>query len=83
MLSESQIGRRVRQAALAAGVGDGFSGNSGRVRKVWDLLDEDSDLPELMEVGRWKCDVMPARYIKKKEEGSGIHQDETLTRATS
>ena len=37
-LSESQISRRVRQAALAAGVGDGFSGNSvglGRSGTCW------------------------------------------------
>ena len=82
-LSESQISRRVRQAALAAGVGDGFSGNSGRVGKVWDLLDEGSDLPELMEAGRWKSAVMPARYIKKKDERSEIRQDEALTGATN
>ena len=78
-LSESQISRRVRQAALAAGLGDGFSGNSGRVGKVWDLLDEGSGITELMEAGRWKSAVMPARYIKKKDEISEARQDETLT----
>ena len=30
-LSASQIGRRVKAAALAAGLGDGFTGHSGRV----------------------------------------------------
>ena len=81
-LSESQISRRVRQAALAAGAGDGFSGNSGRVGKVWDMLDEGSDLPELMDAGRWKSAVMPARYLKKKDERPEIRQDEALTGAT-
>ena len=82
-LSESQIGRRVRQAALAAGVGDGFSGNSGRVGKVWDLVDEGSGITELMEAGRWQSAAMPARYIKKKDEISEARQDETLTEATT
>ena len=79
---ESQISRRVRQAALAAGVGDGFPGNSGRVGKVWDMLDEGSDLPELMEACRWQSAVTPARYIKKKDEISEARQDEALTGAT-
>lgn len=69
-LSATKISRRVRQAALAAGAGGGFSGNSGRVGKVWDMLNEGSDLPELMEAGRWKSIVMPARYIKKQAERS-------------
>ena len=78
-LSDCQIGRRVRQAALTAGLGDGFSGNSGRVGKVWDLLDEGSDLPELIEAGRWKSAAMPTRYIKNRNERSEIRQDEALT----
>ena len=64
-------------------MGDGFSGNSGRVGKVWDMLDEGSDLPELMEAGRWKSAVTPARYIKKKDERPEIRQDEALTGATN
>ena len=60
-----QIGRRVRQAALAAGLGDGFSGNSGRVGKVLDLSNSGLGIPELMEAGRWKSAATPARYIKK------------------
>ena len=82
-LSESQISRGVRQAALAARAGDGFSGNSGRVGKVWDMLNEGSDLYELMEAGRWKSAVMPARYIKKKDKRPESRQDEVLTGATS
>ena len=82
-LSECQIGRRVRQAALTAGLGDGFSGNSGRVGKVLDLSNSGLGIPELMEAGRWKSPVTPARYIKKKDERSKIRQDEVLTGATS
>ena len=46
------------------------------------MLDEGSDLPELMEAGRWQSAVMPARYVKKKDDRSEIRQDETLTGAT-
>ena len=65
-LSECQIGRRVRQAALTAGLGDGFSGNSGRLGKVLDLSNSGLGIPELMEAGRWKSAGTPARYIKKR-----------------
>ena len=65
-LSDCQIGRRVRQAALTAGLGDGFSGNSGRVGKVLDLSNSGIGIPELMEAGRWKSAGTPARYIKKR-----------------
>ena len=81
-LSECQIGRRVRQAALAAGLGDGFSGNSGRVGKVLDLSNSGLGIPELMEAGRWKSAATPARYMKKKDELSEARQAEALTGAT-
>ena len=81
-LSESQIGRQVRQSALAAGLGDGFSGNSGRVGKVQDLSNSGLDILGLMAAGRWQSAVMPARYIKKKDDRSEICQDDVLTGAT-
>ena len=49
---------------------------------MWGPLDEGSGLPELMKVGRWKLDVMPSRYIKKKDERPEVRQDEALTGAT-
>ena len=81
-LSDSQIGRRVRQSALAAGLGDGFSGNSGRVGKVQDLSNAGLDIPGLMAAGRWQSAAMPARYIKKKDDRAEICQDGVLTGAT-
>ena len=81
-LPQSQLYRPVRQAALTAGLGDGFSGNSGRVGKVLDLSNSGLGIPELMEAGRWKSAVMPARYIKKKDESSEVCQAEALTWAT-
>ena len=51
-LSASQIGRRFRAAALAAGLGDGFSGHSGRVGMAQDLSAAGTELPALMTAGR-------------------------------
>ena len=36
-LSPRQIGRRVQAAAVAAGLGEGFTGHSGRVGMAQDL----------------------------------------------
>ena len=51
-LSTSQIGRRVRTAALAAGLGEGFSGHSMRVGMAQDLSSAGAELPALMQAGR-------------------------------
>ena len=60
-LSASQIGRRVQAAAKAAGLGDGFTGHSGRVGMAQDLAATGVDLPALMTAGRWKSSRMPAK----------------------
>ena len=70
-LSASQIGRRVTAAAKAAGLGDGFTGHSGRVGMAQDLSAAGVELPELMTAGRWKSSRMPARYTEKQAAGRG------------
>ncbi len=64
-LSASQIVRRVSAAAKAAGLGDGFTGHSGRVGMAQDLAAAGVELPELMTAGRWKSSRMPARYTER------------------
>ena len=66
-LSESQIGRRVR----AAGLGDGFTGHSGRVGMAQDLAAAGVELPALMVAGRWQSPRMPARYTARQAAGRG------------
>ena len=61
-LSPQQTGRRVRAAAVSAGLGDGFTSHSGRVGRAQDLAKTCAELPDLMTTGRWKCSAMPARY---------------------
>ena len=64
-LSASQIGRRVSAAAKAAGLGDGFTGHSGRVGMAQDLAASGVELPELMTADRWETSRMPARYTER------------------
>ena len=70
-LSASQIGRRIRAATQAAGLGDGFTGHSGRVGMAQDLAATGVDLPALMTAGRWKNSRMPARYTERQAAGRG------------
>ena len=70
-LSASQIGRRVNAAAKAAGLGEGFTGHSGRVGMAQDLAAAGVELPELMTAGRWKSSRMPARYTERQAAGRG------------
>ena len=65
-LSPQQIGRRVTAAAKAAGLGEGFTGHSGRVGMAQDLSNTGTELPALMTAGRWKNSKMPARYTERQ-----------------
>ena len=78
-LSASQIGRRVNAAAKAAGLGDGFTGHSGRVCMAQDLTSAGVELPALMNAGRWKNPKMPARYTEGQAAGRGRWPDTNRT----
>ena len=70
-LSPRQIGRRVNAAARAAGLGEGFTGHSGRVGMAQDLAKTGAELPALMTAGRWKSSTMPARYTERQSADRG------------
>ena len=70
-LSAKQIGRRIDAAAKAAGLGEGFTGHSGRVGMAQDLAATGVELPALMTAGRWKNSRMPARYTERQAAGRG------------
>ena len=70
-LSPRQIGRRVSAAAKAAGLGDGFTGQIGRVGMAQDLAKTGAELPALMTAGRWKSSAMPARYTERQAADRG------------
>ena len=65
-LSPRQIGRRVVAEARYLGLGDGYTGHSGRVGLDQDLVKNGVELPALMTRGRWKSVKMPARYTERQ-----------------
>ena len=70
-LSVRQLPRRIQAMAAAAGLGEGFSGHSGRVGMAQDLTASGAELPALMVAGRWQSPRMPARYTEKQALGRG------------
>lgn len=70
-LGPSQISRRIKQAAAAAGLGDGFSGHSPRVGMACDLVRAGIELPSLMTAGRWRSPAMPAHYARNETAAKG------------
>ena len=53
-MTTRHIGNRVRAAAKDAGLGEGYTGHSGRVGMAQDLVKSDVELPALMTAVRWK-----------------------------
>ena len=70
-LRPNQISKRIKQAAQAAGLGDGFSGHSPRVGMARDLARAGIELPSLMNAGRWRTPSMPAHYTRNESAGRG------------
>ena len=70
-LSPSQINRRLKAAARAAGLRGSFSGHSCRVGMAVDLAGEGTELPALMTAGRWRSTEMPASYARNELAGRG------------
>ena len=70
-LRPNQISKRIKAAAQAAGLGDGFSGHSPRVGMARDLASFGVELPTLMTAGRWRTPAMPAHYVRNETAGRG------------
>ena len=70
-LRPNQISARIKQAARAAQLGDGFSGHSPRVGMARDLARAGTELPILMNAGRWRSPAMPAHYTRNETAGRG------------
>ena len=70
-LSMSQISRRVDSMARAAGLGEGYSGHSGRVGLAIRMTRRGAPLQAVQTHGRWKSPSMPARYTREREGAGG------------
>ena len=66
-LSMSQISRRVDSMAKAAGLGEGYSGHSGRVGLALRMTRRGAPLQAVQTHGRWKSPSMPARYTRSEK----------------
>ena len=73
-MSESTIARRVKAAAAAAGLGDRFSGHSGRVGLAQRMTEAGASTQAVMVQGRWKNAGTVARYTKAIQAGAGLQQ---------
>ena len=65
------IAARIRSAAAAAGLGDGFTGHAARVGMAVDLVGDGAELPAVMVAGRWKSPAMVSRYAEGTAAGRG------------
>ena len=70
-LSVVQMTARLKAAARAAGLGEGYSGHSARVGMARDLARAGTELTALMNAGRWQSHDMPAHYTRAEEAGRG------------
>ena len=70
-MTARHIGNRVKAAAEAAGLGEGYTGHSGRLGMAQDLVKSGVELPALMTAGRWKSSKMPARYTERQAADRG------------
>ena len=66
-LSMSQISHRVDSMARAAGLGEGYSGHSGRVGLAIRMTRRGAPLQAVQTHGRWKSPSMPARYTRSEK----------------
>lgn len=61
----------IHREAVAAGLGDGFSGHSPRVGMAQDLAAHGASLAAIMQAGRWKSAATVGRYIEKMKAQRG------------
>lgn len=71
-LSPKSIARRIAEAARAAGIGDGFSGHSGRVGLARRMTAAGAPTHSIMKQGRWKSHQMVARYARHEEAAAAL-----------
>ena len=70
-LSGRQLARRVEAAAIAAGLGSGFSGHSGRTGLAAELSRAGASTHEIAAAGGWKSAGMVIRYTRRETAKRG------------
>ena len=71
-LGPRQIARRLKRAAKEAGLGDGFSGHSGRVGCAVRMTRAGAPSAAVMRQGRWATPRMVARYTRNEDAAEAL-----------
>ena len=71
-LTGEALANRVRAAARAAGLGDGFSGHSGRIGMARRMVAAGAPNAAVQRQGRWKHGDMVARYTRGETAGEAL-----------
>ena len=71
-LTGEALAKRVRSAARAAGLGDGFSGHSGRIGMARRMVAAGAPNAAVQRQGRWKHGDMVARYTRGEAAGEAL-----------
>ena len=67
--------RRVKAAAIAAGLGDAYSGHSGRVGMARRMVSAGAPVAAVIRQGRWSDrtgGAMVARYTRREDAGEAL-----------
>ena len=71
-LTGEALANRVRAAARAAGLGDGFTGHSGRIGMARRMVAAGAPNAAVQRQGRWKNGNMVARYTRGEAAGEAL-----------
>ena len=71
-LTGEALANRVRAAAQAAGLGDGFTGHSGRIGMARRRVAAGAPNAAVQRQGRWKHGDMVARYTRGESSGEAL-----------
>ena len=74
-LSADRIARRVKAAARAAGLGDAYSGHSGRVGMARRMVSAGAPVAAVIRQGRWSDrsgGAMVARYTRREDAAEAL-----------
>ena len=71
-LTGEALANRVRDAASAAGLGDGFSGHSGRIGMARRMVAAGAPNATVQHQGRWRHGDMVARYTRGETAGEAL-----------
>ena len=71
-LTGETLASRVRDAAQAAGLGDGYNGHSGRIGMARRMVSAGAPNAAVQNQGRWKHGDMVARYTRGEAAGNAL-----------